>query len=58
MLTAAILLELDDWNFFCTPFQLLIPLDDFLYPVEQNQSLLGLYLRALATQAVRLVSYL
>ncbi|KAJ7323457.1 RNA polymerase II associated protein 1 [Desmophyllum pertusum] len=33
--------------------QLPIPLEEFLYPVEQNQSLLALYLRALATQAVR-----
>lgn len=58
MLTAAILLELDDRKFVFTPFQLPIPLEEFLYPVEQNQLLLGLYLRALATQAVRLVSYL
>ena len=34
-------------------YQLPIPLEEFLYPVEQNQSLLALYLRALATQAVR-----
>ena len=33
--------------------QLPIPLEEFLYPVEQNQSLLALYLRALATQTVR-----
>ncbi|XP_029211731.2 RNA polymerase II-associated protein 1-like isoform X2 [Acropora millepora] len=33
--------------------QLPLPLEEFLHPVEQNQSLLALYLRALATQAVR-----
>ena len=30
-----------------------IPLEEFLYPIEQNQALLALYLRALATQMVR-----
>jgi len=34
--------------------QLPIPLEEFLYPIEQNQALLALYLRALATQTVRL----
>jgi len=34
--------------------QLPIPLEEFLYPIEQNQALLALYLRALATQMVRL----
>lgn len=33
--------------------QLPLPLEEFLHPIEQNQSLLALYLRALATQAVR-----
>ncbi|XP_068681600.1 RNA polymerase II-associated protein 1-like isoform X1 [Montipora foliosa] len=33
--------------------QLPIPMEEFLYPVEQNQALLALYLRTLATEGVR-----
>lgn len=36
------------------PLDLLrIPVEEYLYPVEQNQSLLALYVRALATETVR-----
>ena len=41
--------------FFSVPHKLPIPLEEFLYPVEQNHTLLSLYLRALATQTVRYV---
>lgn len=49
------IIEFKEFAVLLLSFQLPLPLEEFLYPVEQNQSLLALYLRALATQAVRQV---
>lgn len=50
-------LEFKEFTVLLMSFQLPLPLEEFLHPVEQNQSLLALYLRALATQAVRQVCF-